>query len=108
MIINDILATARSLPMGCKYPTYLWLDEFQRYVGPDMCEAIPEVRQMDIRLMLFHQTQSQLLRGDTDLTSLVYQPRTRIVFALQGEDADILAHEIASLKFDPRKIKEER
>jgi hypothetical protein len=30
-----------------------------------------------------------------------------MIFGIQGEDADLLAHELASLQFDPRKIKEE-
>jgi len=33
MILYEILATTRSLPMGVRYPLYLWLDEFQRFVS---------------------------------------------------------------------------
>lgn len=107
LILNEILATARSLPMGERYPTFLWLDEFQRFVGPDIEEAIPEVRQMGIRLILSHQSMSQLKRGDTDLTSLIFQCQSRMVFGLQGDDADIMAHELASLTYDPKRLKDE-
>ena len=31
LIINEILATTRALPYGERYPTYLLLDEFQRF-----------------------------------------------------------------------------
>lgn len=107
MILNEILATARSLPLGVRFPTYLWLDEFQRFVGPDIEDAIPEVRQLGIRLILSHQSFSQLKQGDTDITSLIWQAQSRMMFGVQGEDADLLAHEVASLTFDPEKIKDQ-
>jgi hypothetical protein len=108
LVINEVLATARSLPLGVRYPTYLLLDEFQRFVGRDLESAIPEVRQLGIKLLLSHQSLSQLKRGDTDLTSLIFQCQSRMIFGLQGEDADILAHELASLQFNPWKIKDEQ
>ena len=107
LVINEVLSTARSLPLGMKYPTYLFLDEFQRFVGPDLESAIPEMRQLGVKLILSHQSFSQLERGDTDLTSLIFQAQSRMIFGVQGEDADLLAHELASLQFDPRKIKDE-
>ncbi len=107
LVINEVLTTARSLPLGVRYPTYLFLDEFQRFVGPDVESAIPEMRQLGVKLILSHQSFSQLVRGDTDLTSLIFQAQSRMIFGVQGEDADLLAHELASLQFDPRKIKDE-
>ena len=107
LVINEVLTTARSLPLGMKYPTFLFLDEFQRFVGPDLESAIPEMRQLGVKLILSHQSFSQLERGDTDLTSLIFQAQSRMIFGVQGEDADLLAHELASLQFDPRKIKDE-
>lgn len=107
MVLNELLATARSLPFGVKYPTYVLLDEFQRFVGPDIEEAIPEVRQLGVRLLFSHQSFSQLRQGETDLTSLIWQAQSRLVMGVQGEDADILGHELASLTYDPEKIKDE-
>lgn len=107
LIINEVLATARSLPGSERYPTYLWLDEFQKFVGPDLEEAIPEVRQLGLKLILAHQSLSQLERGDHDLRSLIFQAQSRMVFGVQGEDADILANEFAALRFDAEKIKNE-
>ncbi len=108
LVINEVLATARSLPLGVRYPTYLFLDEFQNYVGRDLESAIPEVRQLGVKLILSHQSLSQLERGDTDLTSMIFQCQSRMIFGLQGEDADILAHELASLQYDPKKVKDEQ
>lgn len=107
MIINEVFAQARSLDPAQRRPTYLWLDEFQNFVGPDLYDAVPEVRQLKIRLILAHQSFSQLVRGETDLTALAWQPRFQAGFALQGEDADLLAHEVGTLTFDPKRVKDE-
>ena len=107
LVLNEILAVARSLPRGVRYPTYLLLDEFQNFVGPDIEAALPEVRQLGLRLILSHQGFSQLERGDYDLTTMIFQAQNRLIFGVQGEDADLLAHELASLTFDARRIKDE-
>ncbi len=107
MILNEILATLRSLPWDIRFPVYMWLDEFQRFVGKDIEEAIPEIRQLAGRMILSHQSFSQLVQGEADLSSLIWQPQSRMVFGSQGDDAELLANEIASLKFDPKKIKDD-
>ena len=107
LVLNEVLATARSLPRDVRYPTYLLLDEFQNFVGPDIESALPEVRQLGLRLILSHQSLSQLERGDCDLTSMIFQAQSRMIFGVQGEDADLLAHEVASMTYDSRKVKEE-
>lgn len=107
LVINDVLHVARSLPAGVQYPTYLILDEFQRFLGPDLETAIPELRQKGVRILPSHQTLGQLVRGDLDLRPIIFVCQTWGIFGLSGEDADILAHEFASLSFDPMKVKEE-
>jgi hypothetical protein len=106
LVINEVLSTARSLPLGVRYPTYLLLDEFQNFVGPDLEAALPEVRQLGIRLILSHQSFAQLERGEYDLTSMIWQAQSRIAFGVQGEDAELLGHEFASLTYDPKRIKD--
>lgn len=107
LVLNEILATARSLEPWDRTPTYLLLDEFQRFVGPDIEEALPEVRQLNVKLLMAHQSFSQLERGDLDLTNMIFQAQSRMIFGLQGEDADLLAQELASITFDPMRIKDE-
>lgn len=107
LILNEVLSTARSLPLGVRYPTYLLLDEFQNFVGPDLEGALPEVRQLGIRLILSHQSLSQLKRGDYDLTNMIFQAQSRLAFGVQGEDADLLGREFASLTYDPKRVKHE-
>ena len=80
LILNEVLATARSLPRGVRFPTYVVLDEFQNFVGPDIESALPEVRQLGLRLFLSHQSFSQLERGNYDMTSMIFQ-RSHVSFS---------------------------
>ena len=107
LALNEIIATARSLPRQERYSTYIFLDEFQNFVGPDLVDALPEVRQLGLKFLLSHQSLSQLERGDYDLTQMIFQAQSRLAFGIQGEDADTLAHEYASIMYDGRKIKDE-
>jgi len=107
LVLNEIIATVRSLPRRERYSTYVFLDEFQNFVGPDLADALPEVRQLGLKFLLSHQYFEQLKRGDYDLTDLIFQAQSRLVFGVQGEDADMLAHEFASINYDPKKIKDE-
>ena len=107
LVLNEIIATVRNLPRRERYSTYVFLDEFQNFVGPDLMDALPEVRQLGLKFLLSHQYMDQLVKGDYDLTNLIFQAQSRLVFGVQGEDADTLAHEFASITYDPKRIKEE-
>jgi hypothetical protein len=87
-------------------PTYVLLDEFQHFVGPDLYDALPIVRQLGLRLILAHQSFAQLERGDIDLSGIIWQARSRLMFANDADDADRIAHELATLTYDPMKLKE--
>lgn len=109
-VVNDILSTARHLASIGRpaTDTFVILDEFQNYVNQDLYEAIPTVRQWGLKLLLAHQSFAQLKQGDDlDLSSIVYQLRSRLMFANDADDADRLAHEIAMLQFDPYLIKDQ-
>lgn len=107
LVLNEVFAVARSLEPWDRFPTYLLLDEFQNFVGPDIESALAEVRQLELRLILSHQSFSQLKRGDYDLTNMIFQAQSRMMFGVQGEDADLLAQELTSLEYDPKRVKEE-
>jgi hypothetical protein len=38
---------------------------------------------------------------------MIFQAQSRIIFGVQGEDADLLAHELAAITYDPNSIKHE-
>ncbi len=105
-IVNEVLQAAMNLTPREVNPTYLVLDEFQNFVSPDLFDAIPTVRQMGLRLLLAHQSLSQLEKGEIDMTQLIWQARSRLLFANDSEDADQIAHELATLTYDPYQLKE--
>lgn len=107
LVVNEILERASNLTPKQVDPTYLLLDEFQFFVGPDLYDALPTVRQLGLRLILAHQSFAQLERGDIDLSGLIWQARSRLMFANDAEDADRIAHELATITFDPKRLKEE-
>ena len=90
-IVNEVLQSAMNMKPSEVDLTYLLLDEFQHFVGPDLFDAIPVVRQLGLRLILAHQSFSQLVKGDLDLTNIIWQARSRLMFANDAEDADIIA-----------------
>lgn len=112
LVLNEIFEAASSLTMNegkqAVEPTYVLLDEFQKYVSVDIEDALPTVRQMGLRLILAHQSFAQLGREDVDLEQMIWQARTRLVFANYAKDADLLADEIAKLTFDKMRIKVEQ
>jgi len=112
LVANEVFETtfnlATTLGRQAVEPTYLLLDECQKFVSPDVEDALPTCRQMGLRLILAHQSFSQLQRGDIDMSNIIWQARNRLMFANSAEDADIIAEELATLTFDPMAIKDRR
>lgn len=108
LIANEVFETAYGMGRSAVDPTYVLMDEFQHFVGPDIEEALPTVRQMGLRLILAHQSFSQLETEGVDLTRMIGQARSRLMFANSFEDADIIAKELTTLTYDPRKVKDIR
>lgn len=112
LALNEILETASRLSTSygrqTVEPTYVVMDEFQRFVGKDVEQAIPTIRQMGLRLILAHQSFSQLEKEDVDLTNMIWQARSRLIFANSARDADLLADELGKFTFDNMTIKDKR
>lgn len=107
LMVNEIIQTARNTPRQIVDPTLLVLDEFQNFVGEDLYNAIPETRQLGLQLLLSHQSFSQLQQGEIDMQGITWQARNRFMFVNDAEDADLIAHELASLTYDPMKLKDQ-
>ena len=109
LALNEVLETANRLSTtegrSVVEPTYVLMDEFQSFVGTDVEQALPTVRQMGLRFILAHQSFAQLEREDVDLTQMIWQARSRMMFCNYAKDADILSDELAKLSYDPEKIK---
>ena len=112
LMLNEIFETASRLTTtygrAVVDPTYILLDEFQKYVSPDIEDALPTVRQMGLRLILAHQSFSQLDREDLNLEQMVWQARSRLIFANNAKDADLLADELAKITFNNKVKKDVR
>ena len=109
LVLNEIFESATTLTTkegrSVVSPTYILLDEFQRYVSVDIENALPTVRQMGLRLILAHQSFAQLDRGDLNLEQMIWQARSRLVYASYAKDADLLSDEMAKITFDKMRIK---
>ena len=112
LFLNEVFETANRMAVRdgreSVEPTYLFLDEFHRYVSPDIERALPTVRQMGLRLILAHQSFAQLEREEVDLRQMIWQARTRLTFANYADDADLLADQLGKMTFDDMEIKDIR
>jgi len=61
---------------------------YELFVSEDLYEALPLVRQVGLQCILSHQSLSQLERRDIDLTGIIWQCRSRLIFANDADDAD--------------------
>ena len=107
LVVNEVFSVARSLSPEERSETLLVLDEFQRFVGPDLEFSLAESRQLRTSLVMSHQSFSQLVRGDVDLTSLIFQAQTRLMLKVAGLDAEVLATELAGFTYNPLRVKDE-
>ncbi|MCA9129707.1 MAG: DUF87 domain-containing protein [Planctomycetales bacterium] len=107
MFVNEILVAIKNMRREDRRETILAMDEFQHFINEDIYENLPLMRQMKLSLFLSHQSFSQLKRGDIDLRPIVWQARSRAFFCNDGEDADLMAQEIASQTFNALELKDQ-
>lgn len=107
LIVNEVFNTGLTNFAAHKKSAdiTLCLDEFQMFLGPDIYYFLPIIRNMGIKLMLGHQSYAQLVKGDIDLRPMITQARSRLMFANDGEDADLIAEEVTNLKWNPDEVK---
>jgi hypothetical protein len=88
-------------------PYCLIIDEFQKYLTPDVPAMLDEAAKFGLHLMLFHQRLNQLKREDEDAYSAVMtHARTKFVFGgLIREDARTMAEEIFVGQIDLKRAK---
>lgn len=113
LYLNQVFETAANMAtirgVASVPPIYVAIDEFHRYVSPDMEYALATTRQMNVRLILANQSYAQLAkRQDLALEQLIWQARTRLSFASYSADADLIADEIAKTMYDGYALKEVR
>ncbi|EMI55108.1 hypothetical protein RSSM_03432 [Rhodopirellula sallentina SM41] len=107
LLANQIIEGARNLSPMLVGPSILVMDEFQHFVDDTMYENLPLLRQRGMGVVLSHQSFDQLIKGEVDMSSIVWQARSRVVLPNDGADADLIAQELASLNYDPKAVKDE-
>jgi len=85
---------------------YLIIDEFHKFLTPDIPDMLDQGAKYGIHLMLFHQRLDQLRARDPEAYSAVMAIRTKLVFgSLSRDDATAMVKEIYPGQVDLKKIK---
>ena len=92
LLVSQLFDVARNrggLGQPLPRPFYLYCDEFQNFVNPDVAEILPQGRKFGLSLILAHQFLAQLDAEDARLVEAVMAAaRTKIVFGgLSPQDA---------------------
>lgn len=86
---------------------YVFIDEFQKFLTPDISAMLDQAAKYGIHLLLFHQHLSQLAETDKQAYGAVMtNARTKIVFGGSNrEDAQTMVEQIFPNQLDLKRIK---
>jgi len=111
LLLNEIwevgMRRRQSESGGAPRPFYLIVDEFQKFLTPDIPAMLDQAAKYGIHLFLFHQHLSQLRDLDERAYGAVMtNARTKIVFGgLSRDDARTMAGEIFPGQIDLKRVK---
>jgi len=107
LLVNEFFEVARrrkAAPGKSLVPYYLYLDEFQTFVGLDIAAMLDQVRKYKLFTVLAHQRFGQLNENLQD--AVLTNCRIKAVFGgLPVEAARMMAEELFIGKLDPMRIK---
>lgn len=111
-ILHTFLAAALSRNPKDRSPLFVIVDEFHRFLCPEVEMILSGGRQFGIHLLLAHQYLTQLqdiARNDWRYyQAVIGMPKVRVVFGEGGTvDADTMAREIFHTQVDPMRVKQE-
>lgn len=87
---------------------YLYLDEFQEFITPEMSKMLDAVRGGGFHLVLSHQHLAHLGRSPELLESMMTNCQIKVVFGgMWAESARVMAEEMFLHEINERKIKED-
>jgi type IV secretory pathway VirB4 component len=81
------------LPEAERIPFYLYVDEFQHFATDTFVEILSEARKYGLRLILAHQTLSQLHETSGLEAAILGNTGIQVYFRVSRSDAEILAKE---------------
>ncbi len=89
-------------------PFFLVIDEFQNFITPDIASILDQCRKYGLHMVLSHQRLAQLKIKDPDLYDAVKNnARTKIVFSISFEDAEIVEKEMFPGEHNLKEIKDQ-
>lgn len=110
LLLNELssYALSRDEDAAKRKPFFVIIDEFQNYVSPDIPDILDECRKFGLHLILSHQRLAHLQKEDRDVYSAVMSnARSKVIFSVSEEDAEILEREVFAGEHDLLEIKQE-
>ncbi|MEM2914704.1 MAG: type IV secretory system conjugative DNA transfer family protein, partial [Candidatus Bathyarchaeia archaeon] len=111
LLINELCQQARRRK-GDEYgnpprPFYLYIDEFQNFIGLDIASGLDQLRKFGLHFILAHQRLGQIGGRDSDLMdAILHNTKIRAVFGgLRREDAILMVEEMFVHQLDLKQIK---
>ncbi|MDA2933796.1 type IV secretion system DNA-binding domain-containing protein [Acidobacteria bacterium AH-259-D05] len=102
------VAQERKIPPGrsAPRPFYVYIDEFQKFLTPDIPDIIAEGRKMGIHLILSHQFLTQLRKRDPEIYDAVLTCDIKVIFGVPiREDALTMVDHCFVNQLDLKQIK---
>lgn len=88
-------------------PFYLYMDEFQNFIGLDVATGLDELRKFGLHFILAHQRLGQVGGKDSDIIdAILHNTKIRAVFGgLRREDAILMVEEMFVNQLDLKQVK---
>lgn len=102
-------AKSRQEEQAKENPFFLFLDEFQNFITPDVGKILDECRKFGLHLIMAHQHLAQLKEEDPRLySSVMTNARTKVVFGgLAWEDVEMIEKEIFPGQHNLKELKDQ-
>jgi hypothetical protein len=110
LLISEMVnyTKSREEEVGKQKPFFLFIDEFQRFLTPDIGETLDECRKFGLHLVMAHQHLAQLEKEDPVLyNSVKTNARTKVIFSGSWDDLEILERDVFADEHNLQEIKDE-
>lgn len=105
LLVNELFSTAMERQKGSR-PFILIIDECWLYISPTIAKILDQTRKYGLFLILAHQYVAQVREvSEIVYNSLMADAKTKVVFAVSPEDADVFVKPLFLREIDPDKYK---
>jgi len=109
-MIHQIVRIAQTRPKGARRPCFVIIDEFQRFLTPDLADGLDRLRGFGVYFILSHQNLAQLSEEEPKIyASVMSNCRNKITFTISREDSETMYGELFAGQIYPamQQIKDE-